>query len=53
MKLFAIRDLTSGRIIPNLYFSDKQAAKRKRAELGAATHCVTFGPDHHRYNPNP
>jgi hypothetical protein len=50
MKLFAIRDLTSGRIIPNLYFSDKRAAKLKREELGSATHCVTYGPDHRRYN---
>lgn len=49
MKLFAIRDLTSGRLIPNLYFSDKNAAKRKRDELGAATHCVSYGPDHWKY----
>lgn len=51
MKLFAIRDLTNGRLIPNLFFSSKAAAKAKRDELGASTHCVTYGPDHHRYNP--
>ncbi len=49
LKLFAIRDLTTGKLIPDLYFADKQAAKNKRNELGTATHCVTFGPDHHRF----
>ena len=51
MKLFAIRDLTTGRVIPDLFFSDKAAAKRKRNELGPATHCVTYGPDHRRFKP--
>lgn len=46
LRLFAIRDLVTGKIIPDLYFSSKPAAKQKRDELGAATHCVTAGPDH-------
>lgn len=50
LRLFVIRDLTTGRIIPELFFSDKPAAKRKRDELGANTHCVTYGPDHRRYH---
>lgn len=46
LKLFAIRDLSTGKLIAGLFFSDKQAAKAKRKELGDTTHCVTYGPDH-------
>lgn len=49
LRLFAIRDLTTNRIPPDLFFASKQAAKTKRDELGTASHCVTFGPDHRRY----
>lgn len=49
LRLFAIRDLTTGRILPNLFFSSKPEAKTKRQELGAETHCVTYGPDHRHY----
>lgn len=49
LRLFAIRDLTTGRVIPNLFFPSKPAAKLKRDELGRDTHVVTYGPDHHRY----
>lgn len=49
LKLFAIRDLTTNRIIPDLFFSDKVKAKAKRDELGAGTHCVTYGPDHRHF----
>jgi hypothetical protein len=49
MKLFAIRDLVTGRLIPNLFFPNKQAAKAKRDELGKSIHCVTYGPDHRAY----
>ncbi len=51
LKLFAIRDLTTGRLIPGLFFSSKQAAKTKRDELGNATHRVTYGPDHRHFKP--
>lgn len=50
MKLFAIRDLTTGRIIPNLFFASKAEAKAKRIELGSTTHCVTYGPDHRHWS---
>lgn len=46
LRLFAIKALPSGKVIPGLFFADKKAAKAKRTELGEATHCVTYGPDH-------
>ena len=49
LRLFAIRSLTTNKIIPDLFFSDKAIAKTKRDELGETTHCVTYGPDHRRY----
>jgi hypothetical protein len=51
LRLFAIRDLSTGRLVPALFFSSKQPAKTKRDELGATSHCVTYGPDHRRYKP--
>lgn len=48
LRLFAIRDLSTGRVIPNLFFSDKQQAKAERDKLGVQTHCVTYGPDHRK-----
>lgn len=51
LKLFAIRDLTNGRLVPNLYFADKAQAKKKRDELGKTSHCVTYGPDHRHFKP--
>jgi hypothetical protein len=50
LRLFAIRDLVTGKTIPNLFFSNKGEAKQKRDELGATTHCVTYGPDHRHYS---
>jgi hypothetical protein len=53
LRLFAIRDLVTGKTLPDLYFMRKAEAKQKRDELGAATHCVTPGPDHHsKLKPN-
>lgn len=46
LRLFALKVLATGKVIPDLYFPDKRAAKLKRSELGEATHCVTYGPDH-------
>lgn len=46
LRLFAIRDLSTNKVIPGLFFDDKQKAKAKRFSLGASTHCVTYGPDH-------
>lgn len=49
LRLFAVRNLTTGKTIPNLYFPSKAAAKEERDKLGADTHRVTPGPDHHGY----
>lgn len=49
LRLFAIRDLATGRILPNLFFSSKAEAKRERDKLGDKTHCVTYGPDHRHF----
>jgi hypothetical protein len=51
LRLFAIRDLRTGRMIPDLFFANKAQAKAKRMEMGADTHCVTYGPDHRHFNP--
>jgi hypothetical protein len=48
-RLFALRDLSTGRILPDLFFPSKPDAKAKRNELGAEKFCVTYGPDHHAY----
>ena len=50
LRLFAIRDLSTGRVLPNLFFASKSEAKAKRAELGDKTHCVTYGPDHRHFH---
>lgn len=49
LKLFVIRSLTTGRVIPDLFFSDKSAAKKGRDSLGADSHVVTYGPDHRKF----
>jgi hypothetical protein len=51
LRLFAIRDLSNGRLVPNLFFQDKAQAKKKRDELGKHKHCVTYGPDHRHFKP--
>lgn len=48
LRLFALRDINTGRTIPNLFFPDKLAAKKARDEGGAHLR-VTLGPDHYRY----
>lgn len=49
LKLFALRDLQTGRVVPNLFFSDKKSAKAKRIAMGEARYCVTYGPDHRHH----
>lgn len=51
LRLFALRDLRTGRPVPDLYFSEKPKAKAKRDELGKDTHCVIYGPDNRHYKP--
>lgn len=49
LRLFALRDLTTGRCVPDLFFPNKTLAKQRRNELGAHLYCVTYGPDHHKF----
>lgn len=52
LRLFGLRDQTTGKLIPELYFNDKVAAKRERDMRNAAggNYVVTPGPDHRRFN---
>jgi len=51
LRLFALRDTQTGRILPNTFFASKTEAKLKRDELNGdkSLYCVTYGPDHHAY----
>ena len=49
LKLFAIRNIADGKIIPGTFFHAKQDAKAERAKLGNDTHVVTSGPDHRKF----
>lgn len=49
MKLFAIKNTNTNRIVPDTYFADKMLAKKARNTISEQTgqpHVVTFGPDH-------
>lgn len=48
LRLFALRDTTTGRLIPDTYFPDKTKAKLAR-DAGGAHLRVTVGPDHWRW----
>lgn len=49
LRLFAIRDTSSNKLIPDANFSDKKAAKAERDRLGGAPRfVVTHGPDHRK-----
>lgn len=52
LRLFALRDTTINKLLPNVYFSDKPAAKRERDARNQAggSYVVTPGPDHRRHN---
>ena len=50
LRLFALRDTTTNKIVPDLFFPSKPEAKKARDERnkdGAAL-VVTPGPDHRR-----
>ena len=51
MKLFTLRDATTNKLAPNIWFASKDAAKRARDELNqdGGRYVVTPGPDHRRY----
>lgn len=53
LRLFAIRDVSTNRVLPE-YFDSKELAKKERDFINKtsnAIHIVTYGPDHARYNP--
>ena len=52
LRLFALRNSSTGKLVPDLYFSDKPAAKKERDERNktGGNYVVTPGPDHHRYS---
>lgn len=49
LRLFTLRDTTTNKIVPDLYFSSKPEAKRERDSRTAGRYVVTTGPDHHRF----
>jgi hypothetical protein len=49
LRLFALRDIATNKIVPELYFGSKQEAKRERDSRPAGQFVVTPGPDHRRY----
>lgn len=53
LRLFALRDSTTNKIVPNQFFPSKPEAKKARDEnnaaAGHARYVVTNGPDHRRY----
>ena len=51
-RLFQLRKYPKGPTIPNVYFSDKSAAKAARNEMGGTT-VVSLGPDHRNYTTEP
>lgn len=50
LRLFALRDTSTNKIVPDLYFTDKQKAKEARNERNrnGGSYVVTPGPDHRR-----
>lgn len=49
MKLFAIKNTNTNRIVPDTFFSDKMLAKKARNSISEQTgqaHVITYGPDH-------
>lgn len=52
LRLFALRNASTGRLNTDAYYPDKPAAKKARDELnarGTDKYVVTPGPDHRRY----
>ena len=49
LRLFTLRDTTTNKIVPDLYFASKPEAKRERDSREAGKYVVTTGPDHRRF----
>lgn len=56
LRLFALRDTDTGKLLPYTFFTGKPEAKRQRDELnqaeGRQRYLVTPGPDHRRHAGN-
>ncbi len=52
LRLFALRNTSTGKIVSDAYFDNKVAAKRERDARNQAggSYVVTPGPDHRRYS---
>lgn len=52
-KLFAIRDIRTNKVLPEIHFSEKRLAKIARDELNSRVESlyfvVTAGPDHYKH----
>lgn len=52
LRLFALRNIHTNKLLPELYFSSKPEAKRKRdamnEEAKTNVYVVTAGPDHRK-----
>lgn len=50
LRLFALRDMSTGKVVPDLYFGSKPEAKRERDTREGGPFVVTVGPDHRRHD---
>jgi len=51
LRLFTLRDVSTNKVVPELFFGSKPEAKRERDARGGVTKfTVTPGPDHHRHD---
>lgn len=52
LRLFALRDTVTKRLLPGVTFPSKPEARTERDRLNATkpgSVCITFGPDHRRF----
>jgi len=52
LRLFALRDTSTKRLIPGLTFPSKPEARAERDARNAVkpgSVCITYGPDHRRF----
>lgn len=53
LRLFALRDTQTNKLVPDLYFVSKPEAKRARdlhnSSSNSARYVVTPGPDHRKF----
>lgn len=52
MKLFGIKNISTNKLVPGLFFESKQKAKVERDKMNQeepSVYVVSPGPDHHKY----